>query len=121
MLFLKELRIKKTVKNLKPLRTKVIVSDITENGFIVRGTDGKKFPSLYINVIDAEDVSVGDAIYLSKSMESGIRENCFYYTLSASFGMEGARAPHDILINPDEFVIVERTDGETVVLQHLYG
>lgn len=63
----------------------------------------------------------GDVLYISSNMLSAMKEHQFFFSFSAEFGMTCARPPHDFLLAPDEFLILECRDGTTVLLEQLYG
>lgn len=113
----------------KRRRYKAIVTDIQHEWVytLCRAPDcrhaaGKQTLVLNFEFFHLENTpAVGDVIYLSENIFEGMRENLFTYYFSDQIGEIYARPPHDFLIVPEEFLIVEYADGTTVLLEQWYG
>ena len=63
----------------------------------------------------------GDRLYFSGNLASGLRERLHSYYFSTEIGSPCAREPHDFLLNPREFLILEYRDMTTILLEQQYG
>ena len=64
---------------------------------------------------------VGDKLYYTKEMTAGIKRGLHQYSFSARIGEPYARKPHNFEVVPEEFLIVEYSDGEIALLEQWYG
>ena len=62
-----------------------------------------------------------DHLYFSENLFNGMREGLYSYQFSTEFGWPSARKPHDFLLDPKEFLILEYSDGATILLEEEYG
>lgn len=62
-----------------------------------------------------------DILYFSENLFNGLSEGLYSYQFSAEFGWPSARKPHDFLLDPKEFLILEYSDGTTMILEEVYG
>ena len=62
-----------------------------------------------------------DKLYFSENLRQGLAEGLHMYQFSAEIGHACAREPHDFLQEPREFLILEYSDGENVLLEQQYG
>ena len=62
-----------------------------------------------------------DNLYFSENLFDGLNEGLYSYQFSAEIGWPCARQPHDFLLNPKEFLILEYSDGTTILLEEVYG
>lgn len=63
----------------------------------------------------------GDRLYFSGNLASGLKECLHSYYFSAEIGSPCAREPHDFLLDPREFLILEYRDMTTILLEQHYG
>ena len=64
---------------------------------------------------------IHDHLYFSENLFHGLSEGLFAYQFSAEIGWPCARQPHDFLLDPKEFLILEYSDGTTLLLEEVYG
>lgn len=62
-----------------------------------------------------------DNLYFSEHLFDGMNEGLFSYQFSAEIGGSCAREPHNFLLEPAEFLILEYSDGTTTILEEVYG
>ena len=62
-----------------------------------------------------------DTLYFSDLDFNYIRQGMDTLQYSATIGNSCAREPHDFLIKPNEFLILQYADGETIILEEQYG
>ena len=85
------------------------------------GINGEKI-SLSIDFVDLDPMPmVGDRLYLSENIIDGMKENGYVYTFSTRIGEVYARQPHNFLVNPKEFLILEYGNKKIVLLEQWYG
>ena len=102
-------------------RKRVVVREVEGDTYVLLGQNGNTY-RLTLEFFELECLpQPGDMMYLSKNMVSAMNEQQFSYAFSARYGMVTAREPHDFLIAPDEFLIVEYTDGTMKLLEQQYG
>lgn len=63
----------------------------------------------------------GDHLYFSENLFNGLSEGLLSFQFSAEIGWSCARQPHDFLLDPKEFLIIEYSDGTTLLLEEVYG
>lgn len=68
-----------------------------------------------------EEPERGDVLYFSENLAEGLQDNLHMYSFSTEIGSPCAREPHDFLIDPREFLILEYAHGETILLEQQYG
>ena len=62
-----------------------------------------------------------DNLYFSENLIGGMREGLYSFQYSAEIGWPCVREPHDFLLDPKEFLILEYADGNTIILEEVYG
>lgn len=62
-----------------------------------------------------------DLIYVPNQMQKEIKMGQKSFSFSGEIGEVFARKPHDFSVCPEEFLIVEYSSGERVLLERIYG
>jgi len=63
----------------------------------------------------------GDGLYFSENLFGGLKDGLRTFQFSTEIGWPSARKPHDFLLDPKEFLILEYADGTTILLEEQYG
>ncbi len=110
----------KQYSELKEGRFYMRIREVSERRFILDGSDGNEY-RLNIYFVDmSPEAQAGDGFYMSSDMVRSLR-TLRSFTFSTKIGEVYARAPHDININPEEFLIFEYSCGTTILLERWYG
>ena len=103
------------IEKAKTLRSKYTVMQKDGSTYHLYTTRGKMLRiNLDFYALDKHP-DRGDHLYFSENLFNGLSEGLFSYQFSTEIGWPCARQPHDFLLNPKEFLILEYSDGTQAV------
>lgn len=114
--------LKSAIENEKEYRLGFVVCNKDNNTYELQNTAYGKKLRLVLHFYHLDKLpDCQDVLYFSENIFEGMRENLYVYQFSAKIGEVYARKPHNFLIDPEEFLILQYADGKTILLEEQYG